>query len=123
MANGYAEDHAGALADVTDAGAAAPFTLTTAGTYDGATDTWITPPVTTTVNGSAVEVDEDAEEYQALSLVHTIVRALFFTPTTYGSLPVAGYSVSWASTLMTAKKVKPLAPDGRAIGAVIWVVA
>lgn len=116
----YAETHAGALADVADAGAAVTFSLTTPGTYDAATDTYTTP-TTATVAGFAIEVAGDPDTYKALSLVRSSAPSLFFTPSTYGALPAVGYTVTWNSIVYTVRDVSPLSPDGTPIAATIVV--
>jgi len=110
----YAAEHAGALADVADAGAAVTFTLSSPGTYDAATDTWTTP-VETTVAGQAMQVSGNPEDYRELSLVESEAPTLLFAPTTYGSMPDLGYTVVWASKTYTVKMLSPLQPDGTTI--------
>lgn len=116
----YTTDHADALADVTDAGAAVTFTLQSPGTYNESTDTWTTG-ATTTVSGYAVEVKADPDTYERLSLVRSQAPSLFFTPTTYGDLPTPGYSVPWGGKTYTVKDVAPLSPDGTAIAATVVI--
>jgi hypothetical protein len=121
----YATTHASASRTVASKGAAVSFTLTTPGTYDASTDTYTTP-TTATVNGSAVRVaakaSADVQKYAALGLVQSEAPCLFFTPTTYGSLPLPGYQVTWNSIVYTARDVDPIAPNGVAIAARIVVV-
>lgn len=116
----YATDHADALADVTDAGAAITWSITTPGTYDETTDTYTTP-VTTSCAGSAIEVDGDPNEYRDLELIQSNPVTLFFTPTTYGDMPSLGMTGTWGGVARTVKKVRRLSPDGTAIGC--WVIA
>ena len=110
----YESDHAGALADVAEAGAAVTFTLERAGLYDPATDT-STGATTTTVAGYAVQVEGDPERYRALGLVEGEAPTLLFVPSTFGALPPLGARVTWASASYTVRAVDPLRPDGNAI--------
>jgi hypothetical protein len=112
----YTETHARALDLVTRKGASASFSLTTPGTYDAATDTFTTP-TTATVAGQAVAIKGDPERYLGLGLVLQNAITLLFAPTTYGSIPLPGYSVTWNSTVYTAREVEPIAPDGSTIAA------
>lgn len=116
----YTADHAGALADVTADGAAVTFTLQVPGPHDPATGTFAAG-TTTTVTGSAIQLDARPETYRALGLVETEARTLFFTPTTYGSLPALKSSVTWGGVAYTVRDVAPLAPDGFAIAAEVTV--
>ena len=61
---GYEAEHAGALEDVRDAGAAATFTHSVEGTYDAPADTW-TSPSTNTVTGHAIHTRGNPEVYRA----------------------------------------------------------
>lgn len=115
----YAEDHASALADVTEAGAAVTWSKTTPGTYTEATDSWSTP-VTTSCAGSAVEDEGDEQMYRDLELIQSNPITLFFTPTTFGDLPTLDMTGTWAGATRSIKKIKPLRPDGTAIG--MWLV-
>lgn len=116
----YATDHASALADVTAAGAAVTFTDKSPGAY-ASTGTWTGPATTTSVAGAAIEVEGDPKEYEALSLVQRNPATLFFTPTTYGSLPSLDMAVTWGGVSRLVKRVRPLAPDGTAIAAYVVV--
>ena len=111
---GYEADHAGALADVTEAGAAVTFTNASPGTYDAATGVWVTP-VETTVTGYAIRTRGNPDDYRELSLVESKAPTLLFTPDTFGEVPDLGYTVVWSGTTFTAKMVTPLEPDGNAI--------
>ena len=117
---GYATDHAGAVADIRDAGAPVTFSRTTPGTYNATTDTY-TAPKTTTVVGHAVGTRGDPVRYQALSLVELAAPTLLFAPTTYGELPALGSTVTWAGIVHTVRDIQPIAPDGTAIIARIIV--
>lgn len=116
----YAADHAGALADLTEAGAAVTFTRTTPGTYDAATDTH-TAPVTSSVTGSAIKVSGRPKKYEALGLKESEAPTLLFAPTTYGSLPALGASVTFGGTTYTVRDVDSVAIDGTAIIAYVVV--
>lgn len=112
MTSIYVADHADALADIQEAGAAADFVLSSAGTYDPATDTH-TAPGTTTVSGYAIEDEGDPEEYDRLSLVSQIPATLIWCPVTFGAVPALDSVVSWGGHAWTLRARKPLvAPDG-----------
>jgi hypothetical protein len=115
----YAEDHASALADVAEAGAAVTWSQTAPGTYDSSTDTYSTP-VTTSCAGFAFEDEGDPEEYAALKLVELNPATLFFTPSTFGALPTLGMTGTWAGATKTIKKIRTIRPDGSVISA--WLV-
>lgn len=107
----YATEHAGALADVTEAGAAVTFSLTSPGTYDAATETWSSPTVTT-VTGYAVQ-DDAATHRRAGEVIAAANVVLFFTPMTIGNLPVAGYTTTWNSVAVSVVRTfRELNPDG-----------
>lgn len=116
----YTQDHAGALADVKAAGAAVTFTLENPGTLDEATGLY-TSASSTTVSGYAVRDRGNPKTYESLSLKQSEAPTLFFTPSTFGSLPLPGYTVVWGSVTYTVRDVEPLAPDGTAIGAYVVV--
>jgi len=118
----YAETHADALATVTEAGAAAAFTMTLPGTYDPSTDTWSSPS-TSTVSGYAVQVKGNPIRYEALGLTQGEAATLLFTPTTYAQVPALGSKVTWNSTTYTVRDVTNVAPDGSAILSPAVVVA
>ena len=110
----YAPDHASALADVADAGAAVTFTSTNPGTLDEATGLY-TSGTTTTTAGYAVRVRGTPKTYVALSLKESEAPTLLFTPTTYGSLPSLNATVAWGGVTYTVRDVEPVAPNGTAI--------
>lgn len=116
----FAADHAGALADLAEAGASVTFTLTTPGTYDAATDTH-SSPTTSTVTGSAIKVSGRPKKYEALGLRESEAPTLLFAPTTYGQLPALGASVAWGSATYTVRDVDSVAIDGTAIIAYVVV--
>lgn len=115
----YATDHAEALADVAEDGAAISFTLAT-DTVDESTGVH-SSPATATVAGQAIESDEAFEEFRSMGLTHTKSIALFFVPTTIGTMPTAGYGATWGGENVTVERVKPFAPNGTAIMASVLV--
>lgn len=115
----YAVEHAGALADVTEAGAAVTFSKVSQGSYDPETDT--ATPSTSTVAGSAVRVPGDPERYSRLNLVESKAVTLLFAPTTFGDTPALGATCSWGGETLTVRDVEPLAPDGNTIIATVVV--
>lgn len=114
MATSYATEHASAYADILAAGAAVTFSAVSAGTYDGATDTWSTP-VTTTVAGAAIRVRGNPQTYQALELIQSEAPTLLFAPSTYGATPALGMTVTWDGVVYTVRAVEPIAPSGDTI--------
>jgi hypothetical protein len=116
----YATDHADALLDVADAGEAITFTLSSPGTYDATTDTY-TSASTSTIAGYAIQDEGDPEQYKALDLIEAAAPTLFFTPSTYGTLPDERYTGVWNSETYTVRSVSPIAPDGTAIAARIVI--
>ena len=116
----YADDHASALADLTEAGTAVTFTRTLPGTYDPSTDTW-SGGSTTTVAGYAMRVKGNPLQYQALELIQSESPTLLFTPSTYGEMPALGSQVTWNSLAYTVRAVDPVSPDGTAIVARVIV--
>lgn len=110
----YVEDHAGALLDLTEAGTAVTFTHVTPGTYIAATDTW-TDATDATVTGYATRTRGNPLRYQALNLTQSEAPTLLFAPTTYGSQPAIGSTVTWDSVTYTTRDVEPVEPSGTAI--------
>lgn len=107
----YAGTHSSALATVTRKGAAVTFTLTSPGTYDATTDTY-TAATTSTVAGYAVQ-DDAASHRKAGEVIGETNVVLLFTPSTRGSLPVAGYTTTWNSTAFTVVRTfREINPDG-----------
>lgn len=103
-----------ALAQITAKGAAVTFTRAVTTSYDPLTDT-VTSGTATTVAGYAVRVKGDPERYRVLSLVETKAPTLLFAPTTYGSAPKEGDTLTWSSVAYTVRDVAPVAPDGTGI--------
>jgi hypothetical protein len=120
MTGSYAAEHADALADVSDAGAAVVFTRTV-NVEDTATGL-VTPSVST-IAGSAIRVKGNPDKYQALGLVQSQAPSLFFTPNNYGDCPGPGDTVLWRDPVTqqlatyAVKDVDPIAPDGFVIAA------
>lgn len=110
----YATDHADALADVTEAGTAVTFSLTSPGTYDATTETY-SGGSTTSCAGYAVEMEGDPKEYA--DLITQNPATLFFTPSTFGDLPLIDSVGTWAGLSRTVKRIFPLRPDGTVIAA------
>lgn len=116
----YTSDHAGALADLAEAGASVTFTFASPGTYTASTGLF-SGDTTTTVTGAAIRIAGNPLRYQALGLTQTEAPTLLFAPTTFGSLPVLGASVTFGGVTYTVRDVEPLALDGTAILANIVV--
>lgn len=87
------------------------FTYSTPGTYDGETRTWSTP-TSTSITGSAMQVQGDPEKYKALGLVESEAPTLLFVPNTYGDAIGVGWTVTWANKNYTVTDVSHVAPDG-----------
>ena len=113
----YAADHASALADIRDAGAAVTFTRATTA-YDEATG--LATPTVTTVAGFAMRVPGDPVRYAAGGWSLATMPSLLFAASTFGALPVAGDTVEWGSVVFTVKSVEPL--DLNAAGAILSTV-
>jgi hypothetical protein len=107
----YAAEHAGALADVAEAGVSVTFSRVVDGTHDPETGLF-TGSTTTTVAGSAIKVKGSPEAYQALNLVPSAAPSLFFVPSTEGEYPKPGDTVTWASEVYTVRDTEHIAPDG-----------
>ena len=110
----YADTHAGALADIADAGASVTFTTISAGTYTESTDTF-SGGSTATVSGSAIEVKGDPVRYANLGLVQLEPHTLLFAASTYGNDVALGATVTWNSAVFTVKAVDAVSPDGTPI--------
>lgn len=116
----YAADHAGALADIREAGASVTFTRETASAYDPETGV-MGGFTSTTVPGYAIEVPANPIRYRELGLVLATMPTLLFAPNAYGGTPQAGDTCTWAGATMTVRDVKPLRLDGTTIIADIVV--
>lgn len=117
----YTEDHADALADVAEAGAAITFTLARPGVEDPATGTFGSGSVSI-VTGQATDAGKDnLTRYLALNLVVAKARTLFFVPDTLGELPELDSSATWGDATYVVKDIKPYEPNGVALFAEIIV--
>ena len=94
----YGTDHAGAFADIKDAGAEVSF-----------------KKKTTTINGVALQVRGDPEEYEALKLIEKATLTLLFVAETYGDSPPLGASCEWGELRYQVEASRKLAPDGVSI--------
>lgn len=110
----YVAEHASALDQITEAGAAVTFTKVVPGVYDPETDTW-TDADDQSVSGSALRVKGDPETYKSLGLVEHEAPTLLFAPDTYGEVPALGATVPFGGETYTVKNVDPVAPDGTPI--------
>lgn len=119
MAN-YATTHQRALAKVKAAGAIAVFTLTGQGALNDATDR-VTPGTDVVVTGYAIEEKPNYAQYQALGLVVSKARTLFWVPVTFGDEPAMSSRIPWNGRTYAIKNVAPLAPGGKTISATIVV--
>ena len=110
----YTADHAGALADLQEAGAAVTFSRSTQSSYDPETDVEVAGAATT-IAGQAIAARGDPERYRELGLVRQDTVTLLFAPTTYGGTPLPGDTVTWNSVSYTVRDSEPIAPDGSTI--------
>jgi hypothetical protein len=95
----YTADHAAALNDVRNAGAAVSFVLSS-----------------TTVAGYAIPLLSGApKRFQGRTLVETQGPALFFVPSTYGERPPVNALGDWGGQEYAVKDELPFDPDGTAI--------
>ena len=105
----YVAKHSSALAKVRDAGVLVSFDTVTPGVYDPTTDTQ-DPPVRSSVEGYAVEIPGDPEEYKALELIPAHPITLMFVPNVLGETPVIGSTITWAGELRTVNQQFPIRP-------------
>lgn len=113
----FATDHAGALADLREDGAAVTFSTGTPGAYDAATDTF-GAPTAASVTGYAIQTAPKAgeeEQFRALGSALDRRVMLLVAPTTYGGTVSPGARVTWASVDYTVAFVTAVAPDGTTI--------
>ena len=108
----YASTHAGALRDITKAGAAVTFTKET---RVHAPLTGHSTVSTTTVAGYAIRTVGRSKTYESLKLVESQSPTLLFAATTFGEIPDVGMTVSWGGETMTVMDVNPVAIDGNSI--------
>jgi len=114
MSGKYAVEHQSARADLSGAGTAVVFELTTAGAYDPVADTE-TGATTSRVPGVAMRVTpnpQDIKRFQEKSLVVAETPLLLFVADTYGDVVPMGASCTWEGQRCTVRDVNPLAPDG-----------
>jgi len=116
----YTADHASALADLRDAGAAVTFSRVT-NEHDEATG--LLTPTTTTIAGYAIRDTGRPDRYERLGLVPSTNPTLLFAASTFGDEAALGDTVTWDSATMTVKDVEPVGPAGTAIIAFIVVGA
>lgn len=117
----YSPVHAKALQKVQDKGAPAVFYLRDPGDYDPDQDKYPDPSETGTVEGSAVELPGDPEEYAAMDLIPTAVLTLFFVPDTFGEAPPLSAVILWAGAKRTVRAIIPIRPAGELIAARVIV--
>ena len=94
----YASEHAGAYADIQDAGAEVSFRKKT-----------------TIVSGVALQTKGDPEEYESLKLIEKAALTLLFVAETYGEFPPLGASCEWGELRYQVEATRKLAPDGTAV--------
>jgi hypothetical protein len=105
----YEAKHSQVLDTVKSRGAPIVFTLVTGGEYDPETDTSL-PPQRSQVNGYAVELPQDPEEYRNMELVLQEDVILMFVPNVFGQRPAVGGVTDWAGRRRVVTKVLPYRP-------------
>lgn len=88
-------------------------------TYTPTTDT--STVSSASVAGYAVRTRGNPKVYEALKLIESEAPTLLFSPTTYGSMPDLGATVTWNGKTYTVRDVLPVAPDGTGIIAKVVV--
>lgn len=111
-ASDYTADHAAALAEIREAGAAVTFTKTTY-LEDLATGTQTRSEAS--VAGYAAEMPGDPEQYERLHLTEKEAPTLLFVSTTLGDVPESDAEVTWRGRVHTVREILPLAPAGTPI--------
>lgn len=101
-------------------GAAVTFSRTTPGVYDGLTG-FTAPPTTTTISGSAMEIEGDSDLLLTLGLIASDTQTLLFRPATAGTLPALEWDVVWGGATLTVKHIQRLAMAGTPTAAKIVV--
>ena len=96
------------------------FTHVVPGTHDPEAETF-TASSTSTVTGSAIQVQGIPRQYAGLNLVESEAPTLLFTPSTYGELPSLGDTIEWNDVVYRVRAIFPIAPDGVAIMARVIV--
>ena len=112
----YAAEHASALADIRDDGAAVRFVLDVPGAHDATTGR-LAAPTTVTVDGYALQVKSltrgDHRVYESLSLTPTEAPLLLFAAATYGDVPTLGAWCLWNGVRHIVRGFgDPVAPGG-----------
>jgi len=116
----YSGDHASALADLRDAGAAVTFTRVTT-VLDEATG--LTVPISSTVAGFAIRDMGRPDRYHRLGLVPSRNPTLLFAASTYGNAVALGDTVTWGGIVYTVRDIEPVSVDGTDIAASVVVGA
>ena len=111
----YATDHAGALADVREAGTAIVFEQTTFGAQDEE-GRFEEGPVVVRTPAVCTEDGGDAEEYERLGLTPSESPRLFVVCEQYGAIPPLNSKARFGmGKVYNVQSVKPYRPDGTAI--------
>lgn len=105
----YAPEHASALADIRNAGAAVTLVKSTR-TENPLTGR--TTVATSSVAGYALRVSGEPKEYERLGLVETEAPTFLFVPTTFGDEPELGAETTFAGLTYRVRDVQAVAPDG-----------
>jgi len=106
----YVQEHADALKDLIEAGAAVTFSQYHR-TFDPLTNRSQLALIET-IAGYAIEVPKNPEKYKELDLIVEDAPTLLFVPTNLGYLPELGGSCSWAGAGWNVRDISPLALDG-----------
>jgi hypothetical protein len=117
----YRTDHQEALQDMRNDGSPVLFGSDSPGTYDPGSDTW-TGSSKSTVEGFAIEVPGDPDEYEALRLTLQNPITLQFVPTTFNTSPAQGQTLVWAGLKRTVKSVRHVRPAQETIAARVVLV-
>jgi hypothetical protein len=121
MTTVYAADHASALADVREAGAAVTFTRKTPGTLDEATGLHASASATT-IAAYAIDAFAGSGKTPGVPVLKENEElALFCVPVTIGQLPAPSDTVTWNSITYIVRRVLALQPDGTPIAATVMV--
>jgi hypothetical protein len=111
----YTQEHADALADLAEAGAAIVFTRTVPGTIDDTLEQ-SGLPTTAQLSGKAMEVDGSIKRYEDLKLVASQTRTVLFAPDVLGQLPLLDDETTWGGIKYRFKQsYNQVAPDGEPI--------
>lgn len=107
----YAADHASALADIRESGAAVSFSVRNPGVPDPLTGL-STGGGTSSVAGHGLQLPGNQERYRDLQLVSFMAITLLFAASTYGEKPAIGSTFDFMGSTWTVKAIDPFAPDG-----------